>query len=281
MNYREIAPSAATSRFVKCYWTLEDDSPSTDVQRIVPDGRPELILNFAQPFESQISGQWKPQPECFFVGQITGPFLLRPRGPARMLGVRFHPHGASELFGLPIWELTDSVLPLEDISRRLFRRFRRLRELRSLPQQLAALDRILHLTASSGGTNDPRVSFAVGEFERAHGAMGVKHVADRVGLSSRQLERRFKNAVGISPKLFSRMQRFQRVFRAMDDPDSDWVTAAVHCGYYDQAHLIRDFREFSGKTPTALLAQELDLIRHFVQSRPVSHFSKTLANASL
>ena len=88
-------------------------------------------------------------------------------------------------------------------------------------------------------------------------------MANRLGLSSRQFERRFRNVVGIPPKLFSRMQRFQRVFQTMEDR-ANWVDAAVSCGYYDQAHLIRDFRQFSGTTPTALLAEEFDLSRCFL-----------------
>ena len=120
---------------------------------------------------------------------------------------------------------------------------------------------------------------AVAEFEQAGGLLGVRHLADRIGLSSRQFERRFRSAVGISPKLFCRMQRFQRVFPAMENTQSQWVDAAVNCGYYDQAHLIRDFREFSGTTPTALLTEEFDLARHFVQQSAMSHFSNTTRTA--
>jgi transcriptional regulator GlxA family with amidase domain len=105
--------------------------------------------------------------------------------------------------------------------------------------------------------------------------MSIREIADHIGWSTRQLQRRCKDTVGISPKLFGRMQRFQGVFRTMEDAASEWVNAAVRCGYYDQAHLIRDFREFPGKTPTALLDQEIDLSRRFVQPRRMSHFSKT------
>lgn len=281
MNYQQVLPSAATSHFVKCYWFLEDDSSGHDIQRIVPDGRPELIFNLGQPFENFVNDKWVRQPEAFFAGQITGPFLIRPCGPARVFGIRFHPHGASRLLGLPIHELTDSVVALDDLSRRLFSEWEQLSELNSLSQQFLALDCIMQEIAEQSGAFDPLVAHTVAQFERNGGMMNIADAAEEVGLSSRQLERRFRDTVGISPKLFCRMQRFQRIFHVMESPGADWVSDAVHCGYYDQAHLIRDFREFSGKTPTALLGPEVDLARHFLQSHVMSHFSKTVANASL
>jgi transcriptional regulator GlxA family with amidase domain len=104
-------------------------------------------------------------------------------------------------------------------------------------------------------------------------------MAHRAGLSTRQFERRFRQAVGISPKLFSRMQRFQRVFSALEESGAKWADAAVECGYYDQAHLIRDFQEFAGKPPAALLAYDTDLAKHFIQRAPMSDFSNTTQNA--
>jgi len=276
MNYRQVAPSAAVSGYVEFYWMLEDRSPASAVQRIIPDGRSGLILNLGHPYQSYKNGAWHSQPECFFVGQITGPLLLRPSGPAAMLGIQFRPHGAAQLLRLPMCELTDSAVALEDLSRRLFRSLDRVRNLPSLTHALAALDPILGKFAQRERTEDILVAHAAKDIERSGGLASVEDVADRISWSTRQLQRRFKDVVGISPKLFARMQRFQRVLRAMDGPNSDWVDAAVHCGYYDQAHLIRDFREFSGKTPTALLSQEIDLSRHFVKALAMSHFSKTV-----
>ena len=73
-------------------------------------------------------------------------------------------------------------------------------------------------------------------------------------MSTRHLERRFLDRVGLTPKLFSRMRRFQSVFAAIEDGDANWAAAASACGYYDQAHLIRDFREFTGKTPMSVFS---------------------------
>lgn len=262
MKYQEIKPGPAASRFIKCYWVLEDDSPMAMAQTIVPDGRSEVIINLGQPFQQATEGNWLSQPEIFFVGQITGPFVIRPQNPARTIGIRFHPHGAIQLLRVPMFEMTDSAVSIDDVSQSLHRQLDQLRDMTSLCKQLAALERII-LAEMTQSDEDRLISVAVGQFERAYGLIGIRQLADWLGLSSRQLERRFKNEVGISPKLFSRMQRFQRVFQTMENPGASWVDAAVSCGYYDQAHLIRDFREFSGTTPAALLTEEFDLMRHF------------------
>jgi AraC-like DNA-binding protein len=286
MRYQQVKPNAAAARFVRCYWMLEDDAPASGIQRIVPDGRAELILNLGQPYESRKEGTWKPQPQCFFFGQITGPLVLRPGtqgAPARMIGIRFHPHTAGRLLKIPISELTDAAVPLDDISGRLYRELQDLEGHCSPGSPLgpfAALDRIVGSLGKRAGDDDRVLGAAVRELELAEGSMGVAALAGQARLSARQFERRFRQAVGIPPKLFSRMQRFQRVFPALEGADRGWADAAMRCGYYDQAHLIRDFREFAGKPPAALLAADSDLARHFVEGARMSHFSKTRAGRS-
>jgi AraC-like DNA-binding protein len=280
MQYRRIRPSPAVEPYVEFYWTLELESAPGYEQRIIRDGRAGIILNFASPFESLAKGVWKSQPECFFVGQITGPLLLRPSGAAKMIGIQCRPNGAAQLLGLPISELTDSAVALDDLQPKLFRQLERVRAMPSAPQSIEALDNILRSFSERVRIDDRLVSYAIGNIEQAGGSVSIKDVAARAGCTARQLERRFRNSVGISPKLFSRMQRFQDVLRVADEPDSDWINAAVRCGYYDQAHLIRDFREFSGKTPTALLDREIDFTQRFLQPREMSHFSNTSERAA-
>jgi len=278
MRYQEIRPSPAASRFVRCFWLLEDAAPPPEVQRVVPDGRAELIFNLGQPYECQIAGAWQRQPRCFLFGQITGPLVLRAAGPARMFGVRFHPHTAGQLLRIPMTEVTDASVSIDDISSRLWREFATLGDLRSPLDQFAALDRIVVALGKLTRSDDGLLSAAVSELETPDARRGIGAVADSIGLSARQLERRFLQAVGIPPKLFSRMQRFQRVFPALESAHAGWADAAAACGYYDQAHLIRDFREFAGKPPAALLADDTDLARHFLSGVRMSHFSKTAAD---
>ncbi|HEY1493564.1 MAG TPA: helix-turn-helix domain-containing protein [Candidatus Solibacter sp.] len=257
MRYQEFAPGEEASEFIECYWVLEGAEPGS-VQRVVPDGRPELILNLGTPFEALRDGEWQSQPRCFLVGQITAPLLLRATAGSHIAGVRLRPAGAAQLLGIPAQELTGRTVPLDELG------LKQLAEIRDA----GGIERVL---LRRRRREDPMVDEAVWLLS---GSLDVATVASRLGMSSRQLERRFKERVGISPKLFARIRRFQRVFPAIETDGVRWVDAAADCGYYDQAHLIRDFREFAGEPPAALLAGD-ELARHFL-----SHFSKTGAQLS-
>jgi AraC-like DNA-binding protein len=252
MRYREFVPGEDAARFVDCYWMLEGAVPG-DAQRVVPDGQPELILNLGQPFESFNGGQWRVQPKCFLAGQLTGPLLVRAGASTSILGVRFRPGGAGQLLGMPMEELTDRVVPAGDLGLKLLTECGTLAE---VERALLGLER---------GSADALVD----EAARLLGhSPDVGATAAILGVSMRNLERRFKARVGMSPKHFARIRRFQRVFPAIED-GGEWAEAAAACGYYDQAHLIRDFRDFAGAPPSHLLGSD-ELARHFL-----SHFSKT------
>jgi AraC-like DNA-binding protein len=280
VSYRQIQPAFPVSAFVQSYWLLEDNSPpQSSIQRIVPDGCPELILNLGRPFEGQKEGCWSSQPQFFFAGQITRPMFIRSNGAAKVLGVRFHPFGARRILKVPAHETTDLVLPLEDVAPELQRELRRLNELDSITQQLAFVQQVLR--ESSLANQDGQVEAAVNRMIASPIVADLGQVAAFANLGLRQFQRRFKKEVGMSPKLFCRIQRFQRVFQALNVPQSSWVDAAMHCGYYDQSHLIRDFKDFSAETPAELLVAESDLAVHFLQNSSMSHFSNTAEGISL
>src|SRR5277367_1255003 len=122
IRYCEIRPPDRLRPFINTFWVLEHDGQDAAPQRVVPDGHSELILNWGQPFESFRAGQWHGQPRCFLAGQIDGPLLLRPNGPARMLGIGFHPHGAARVFAHPMHELSGRFTPVDDLSPALARK---------------------------------------------------------------------------------------------------------------------------------------------------------------
>lgn len=267
VRYREIVPAERLRAFVEAFWTLDSDDPApAPPQRVVPDGHSELILNLGEPFEHLDSdGRWRRQPRLFFAGQIQGPLLLRAHGPARILGVRFTPHGAAAILRPPMHELAGRFTSIDDFSPALQRELERALDSR---EPIRAVESTLLRVAHHA---DPAIAAAVGRMTNCRGAVRLASLATDLNLSGRQLERRFHSAVGLAPKTFCSLQRFVEVFRVIGAGDPRWVDTALACGYYDQAHLIRDFRRFSGETPAALLAPEADLARHFLTRFGMSH----------
>jgi AraC-like DNA-binding protein len=173
-------------------------------------------------------------------------------------------------------EFAGTVVPLEALSPRLHRELQPVRDVDSIAGQWRFVERALSVASRhSAQSSDAAVGFALETAIETAGLISVSSLAKRVNLSNRQLERRFLDTVGMTPKRFCRIRRFQRVLQAMEEPCANWADAAVECGYYDQAHLIRDFRRLSGLTPACLLGADTDLAAHFVQNYAPSHFSNT------
>jgi AraC-like DNA-binding protein len=270
VRYREFPPSPDLQQIVECFWTLESSGGPGAPQRVVPDGHPELILNSGTPFEAWESGRWRRQPQLFFAGQIEGPLLLRPSGDARVLGVRFSPHGAAALIGGHMDELAARFTAVRELSPALSPA---LEDAAASANPVRGVESVLRRAARPSDT-------LVGESVRRlllAPDTDIAALARDLGISLRQLERRFRAGVGLPPKLFGSMRRFLRVFRRMEEPGATWVETAIACGYYDQAHLIRDFRRFAGQTPAVLLARDADLARHFLKRHGVSDSYNTVA----
>jgi AraC-like DNA-binding protein len=230
VRYGEIRPCAQLQSFISTFWILEHDGGDAAPQRVVPDGHSELILNWSHPFQFFQRGRWLDQPSCFFAGQIDGPLLLRPTGAAKMQGIGFHPDGAARLLRRPVHQLSRLFTPVDDLSPSLSRG---LHDPLHGPDAIAGVEAALALCADGSRRSDLVVSEAIARIERSRGALDVAVLAKELALSTRQLERRILAEVGLSPKMFSRIQRFSGVFTALRQPSCNWVETAMSCGYYD------------------------------------------------
>lgn len=279
MLYREIQPTPALAQFVECFWTLENDGSPTAAkpERLLPDGCVELILNFGERFrEHKENGQEEHQPQHLLVGQMTKPILIAPTGSVLLLGTRFQPGGTFPFFRIPMLELTNRVTDLEALASEFQHDLIRSVAGSSSLLKVAAVEKLL-VGRVRFFRHDSRLVGLVTKIVQSGGQVSVDRLARDAGISSRQLERRFLLEVGIGPKLLCRILRFQQIFRAVDRDDKGWAAVAADCGYYDQAHLIRDFREFARQTPALLFENASALTESFTRKHRMSHFSNTPA----
>jgi len=276
MKYCEIRPRYPLSRFVECFWTLASEAPSSNPERILPDGCVELILNFGAEFAQHCDERRALQPRNFLVGQMTGPILISPTGPVQLIGIRFHPGGTAPFLRLPLHEITDQVVELGSLSSKLERELLRVSSSgKSLIEKIDAIEKFLTRQLLSH-KEDPRLMMLAARIVDSGGLVSVDQLASDAGISSRQLERRFLREIGLGPKLLGRIIRFQQVFRAVEQCDTAWATVAIDCGYYDQAHLIRDFHQFARQTPAVLFSHQSALTESFTRKARKSDFSNTI-----
>jgi AraC-like DNA-binding protein len=270
MNYQEFAPTAPLRAIVDCLWTLESgpDDRFHDVQPVLPDGRPELILHFADPFERvSDAGAAVRQPAVIFAGQLRSQLLLRPTGRVSVLGIRFRPDGAAAIVGLPQHLLAGQTLPVSDLLPSIGRALEEIRTSGATSSEAAASIQALLVAHVAGHALDWQVRFVVDSMRRRPGLVSVDRLAAQAGLSRRQLERRFTDKVGISPKRLARVIRFQHALRVLDQapsPNRGTITA-IECGFSDQAHFIRDFRDLAGCAPGVHLLRDAEMTGFFVK----------------
>jgi AraC-like DNA-binding protein len=232
-------------------------------------------LNFGDSFSQHDADCQHVQPKQFLVGQMTGPILISPNGVVDLIGIRFHPGGTVPFMRTPMHEISDHVIDLGSLSRQLEEQLLSASlNIDTLEDRVAAVERVLTHIVTKSKQESSTLSLAARVVEY-RGLVSVDQLAQDAGISARQLERRFLNEVGLGPKLLSRIIRFQQVFRAVERCEREWALVAVECGYYDQAHLIRDFNQFTHQTPALLFAQQRSLTEAFTRKDRTSDFYNT------
>jgi AraC-like DNA-binding protein len=265
MNYQTYRPDPRLAPYIKCYWTLAYDyGHSRD--RIFPDGCMELIFHFGDLFRKHNPDQsFFKQPRSFIHGQLNTYMEIEATGKADILGVRFHPaglrhfteHGLHEIAGDNIsitefWGANGDIL--ED----------RMLHAPDIQQRIALLEDFLLLRCKGTADKDTLSDRCVAIMLRTEGRTGIDRIARELNIGRRQLERRFIESVGISPKVLSRITRFQHTLQLIEDRKfASFTHLAYEGGFYDQAHFIRDFKTFTGLRPMQYFAHDLALIKHF------------------
>ncbi|MCC6244871.1 MAG: helix-turn-helix transcriptional regulator [Gemmatimonadaceae bacterium] len=272
MDYTEFAPSSTLRPFVRCYWTLTapirattDATDAVAPEPALPDGSPEFIVNAADPFTAhrRDSPHAERQAQAILVGQITKPFAVAPTGRVELFAVRFRPHGAS-LIADDMAAITNDWIDVDQLPvRGLTDLTREILHAVNPDARIAACDRVLSALLIDRPP-DPDVHAAVDAIEESSGTLALDELAATLRRSPRHLQRQFARTVGISPKLLARIRRFQRVFAAWRDDPSSLARVAAECGYFDQPHLIKDFRDFAGHAPSAFLANQPEFTQLFL-----------------
>jgi AraC-like DNA-binding protein len=243
-----IGPAAGE----ECHETF----PANDrlVESVIPVGCVMLSFNLGDPFTLERDALEATLREpSHVVGPDTGRARMGLGRRVEFLGVMFRPGRAAPFLGVPAHEVAGRFQPLDDLWGRDGRRLdEEILDLPTTPMRIARIERELLRRLRQHGAPDPRFASLADLIGRHGGAVRVEALSDASGLTRQHLARKFRELVGVAPKQFCRLARFDLLFKAAyQKPRVDWAAVALGCGYYDQAHLIAEFKDFTGMTPTA------------------------------
>lgn len=267
MEYNVYEPCAALSKQVKTYWSLDCTAEEANGrERIFPDGCIEIIFNHGDRFRKYDSEtDFHIQPPAFIHGQLKTYFELEPTGSVGIFSARLHPAGLQPFIDFDVDTFTGSTLTITDVWGEDGAKLEQvILTCADNNQRIAVLEKFLLEKRDTLKVDNAPVEVSVDAIIESVGTIPIESVAGKLGISKRQLERKFTAAVGISPKLFARITRFQNVLHLIENKEFKSFTATAYDGgFYDQAHFIKDFRDFTGLNPKQYFAENLEMVKHF------------------
>jgi len=258
MIFEHIPPTGQLGAYIESFWLIDGEGDSSiHRQKIIPDGFPELIFHYGDPYRTNVSGEWVEQGKSLLAGQIRNHFYLENTGLSGMVGVKFKPAALSKLFGLHMGSFTDSVVPLSSVVPELSALHPP--KLASKSEFIEAFEDTITKKLLSIDSAPLMVEIALELLHQHKGAIPIHTLVAELAISERKLERQFQQYVGLSPKFYARIIRLGHIFQLMQDHDQTWSDLVYRSGFYDQSHFIKNFKEFTGEDPSAYGFEEKNM----------------------
>jgi AraC-like DNA-binding protein len=254
------APATALRPFLLCApegW--EQTRGKVASLREVPFPGVPLILNVGPPWEIEDPGARFERRDSFVAGMHAAASLVQATAATwTCIELRLTPLGAHRILGLPMHELANRSVELDDLLPDARELTGRLREKQAWPERFDLVEAFLARRLADSLPPSPGVEWSWQRLRRTGGRVSIGALAAELGWSHRRLIARFREQIGLTPKTVGRVLRFDRAVTALRASAGGLAEIAFDCGYFDQAHLNRDFRELAGTTPTAFLGSSLD-----------------------
>lgn len=265
MQFTRIIPKKELINLIECFWIVENDDPTPLVQKIIPDGFPEIILHFGDPYSIKLRDQWEHQSKSLLAGQITSYFHLQNTGRSSILGVKCKPTALTHLFKIFMNELTNHVVELNNaIAGQWDTLENTLRSADNHMHRIELIQETLTKIRPENFTEMP-IEKAIAVIFSEKGLISVADICDAAATSERQLERLFKKYIGLSPKFYSRIIRFSYVFQVVQEREMNGIELGLESGFYDQSHFIKNFKAFTGEDPSRYFFDQPNLANFFLK----------------
>ncbi|MFC3200124.1 DUF6597 domain-containing transcriptional factor [Parapedobacter deserti] len=253
MKYRKFAPPPPLLPYVQYFWTLDSggvDAKAYHTFTTIADGLPGLIF---QEISAGVAQQWNHAlPTCYLYGQSIRPSKITIPSGFRSVGVYFYPNALQSIFGLPAHELTDRCVAIDALDEKTgVSLIERLLNTPAADRQIQILADYLRWRVERNSAKlDAEAVYASKLLAVSGGRLQLRELQQELRISERTFQRQFRQAIGVSPKLFSRICQFQAAMQQLREgqPVNFTELAFMH-GYADQPHFIRTFRTFVGCSP--------------------------------
>jgi AraC-like DNA-binding protein len=250
----QYKPAAPLADFVDCIWYWDGYRQPHPRERLLPDGCSTIVFQL----DENLAGS---DPDVF-VGARATSFVVETRHMVITFGIQFKPGGAFAFLGFPARELSEQNVSLDLVFGRGARSLRD-RLLEQPRPDLKAAVAEQWLTERLARRRHPAVEYALRGLDANPTVNSVGDVLDRIGYSHRHFLDKFSAEVGLTPKRYARVRRFQRVLQSLATVrDVDWVDLALRYGYYDQPHFVHDFKDFTSLTPESYLRLRTPHLNH-------------------
>ncbi|HJT73610.1 MAG TPA: helix-turn-helix transcriptional regulator [Chitinophaga sp.] len=265
MKFEQIPPPAPLKHYIRYFWTLESEGPSdtSSTFRTMADGSPGLM--FQQPEKGCFYQNGKLLANTFLYGQSTRYAELCLEGTFSTIGVFFYPHALKPVFGINAEELTDTCTDLNTMAEKQGLCLTEIiTAATSTAERVEVLSSFLIVQIRKNEQQqDGAMHYAMSSILQSGGSIALKDLQDKLQLSERSFERKFRQHIGITPKLFARICRFQASLRQLRNNRYNKLSdIAFENDYADQSHFIRSFKEFAGLSPFQYRQQSREVVEN-------------------
>jgi AraC-like DNA-binding protein len=261
IRHYEFNPSEALQPFVDCYWYQEFDSTlhiDSPIQRCVPLGMTELIFHITRKDWVVLENEnWVPMPDAIVVGVYKDGVIWKANSQCKAFGIRLKPEAMQQLFNIPAAQIVNTFTDIDTFfGKDMSSLTDKIYGQTLIPKLIDVAEQFLLSHLKRAGRFLWHVTEGTRLIRESKGDISLEELSTGLCISERQLQRCFKDSIGMGPKTYLRIIRFRNAYEYLQQNEGNfsWADVSYHFGYADQAHFIRDFKQFTGAVPSTMVS---------------------------